>query len=116
MTASSIKRQTTDIDRQTAAGNGARVGVHGRAANDGGPIVAAGKSRVKAPGAEQGSNGAAKRKRGRPKKARRQAHGSAWHWKQTDGWYYTLAGTKKRMPLFDEDGQRIRGLGNKKFF
>ena len=49
---------------------------------------------------------------GRNRKQRRQQHGSAWHWKQTDGWYYTLPGTKKRMPLFDEKGQRIRGKGN----
>ena len=56
------------------------------------------------------------RARGRPskKKLRRQSHGSAWHWKQTDSWYYTLAGTKKRVPLIDEDGNRIRGLDNKK--
>jgi integrase len=47
------------------------------------------------------------------KKHRRQGHGSAWHWKQTDCWYYTLPGTKKRLPLFDEDGQRIRGKDNK---
>jgi len=46
---------------------------------------------------------------GRRKKQRRNAHGSAWHWKQTDCWYYTLPGTKKRMPLFDDDGERIRG-------
>ncbi len=54
-------------------------------------------------------------KRGRParKKTRRQSHGSAWHWKQTDGWYYTLPGTKRRVPLLDEDGERIRGLDNK---
>jgi hypothetical protein len=31
---------------------------------------------------------------GRPRKQRRQPHGSAWHWKQTDCWYYTLPGTK----------------------
>ena len=49
---------------------------------------------------------------GRPRKQRRNAHGSAWHWKQTDCWYYTLPGTKKRIPLFDEAGNRIRGLGN----
>lgn len=48
------------------------------------------------------------------KKKRRQAHGSAWHWRQTDRWYYTLPGTKKRVPLFDDDGQPIRGLNNKK--
>ena len=50
---------------------------------------------------------------GRKRKARRQAHGSAWHWKQTDAWYYTLPGTKKRVALFDEGGQRIRGKENK---
>ncbi len=56
-----------------------------------------------------------KNRRGRPggRKKRRQSHGSAWHWKQTDSWYYTLPGTKKRMPLFDEDGVRIRGQENK---
>ena len=50
---------------------------------------------------------------GRKRKHRRQPHGSAWHWKQTDCWYYTSPGTKKRVPLFDEDGQRIRGKKNK---
>ncbi len=49
---------------------------------------------------------------GRPRKQRRNPHGSAWHWKQTDCWYYTLPGTKKRMPLFTEDGDRIRGRDN----
>ena len=46
---------------------------------------------------------------GRPRKQRRNAHGSAWHWKQTDCWYYTLPGSKKRVALFDENGERIRG-------
>ena len=50
---------------------------------------------------------------GRKRKQRRQTHGSAWHWKQTDCWYYTLPGTKKRMPPFDEQGERIRGKQNK---
>ncbi|MEX0866771.1 MAG: tyrosine-type recombinase/integrase, partial [Pirellulales bacterium] len=50
---------------------------------------------------------------GRKRKARRQSHGSAWHWKQTDCWYYTMPGTKKRMALFDEDGERIRGKEKK---
>jgi len=50
---------------------------------------------------------------GRKRRDRRQPHGSAWHWKQTDCWYYTMPGTKKRVPLFDEGGQRIRGKGNK---
>lgn len=47
------------------------------------------------------------------KRNRRQSHGSAWHWRQTDCWYCTLPGTKKRVGLFDEKGQRIRGLENK---
>lgn len=49
----------------------------------------------------------------RPRKKRRQSHGSAWHWQQTDCWYYTLAGTKKRVALFNESGGRIRGSGSK---
>ncbi len=39
---------------------------------------------------------------GRKRKQRRQPHGSAWHWKQTDCWYYTRPGTKKRVPLFPD--------------
>src|SRR4051794_17614700 len=50
---------------------------------------------------------------GRPRKKRRQPHGTAWFWKQTGCWYYTLPGTKKRFPLFDEQGQRIRGQENR---
>ncbi len=49
----------------------------------------------------------------RNRKQRRQQHGSAWHWKQTDCWYYTEPGAKKRVPLFDEQGERIRGKENK---
>ena len=49
---------------------------------------------------------------GRRRKQRRQAHGSAWHWKQTDCWYYTPQGSKRRVGLFDEQGQRIRGKQN----
>jgi len=49
---------------------------------------------------------------GRSRRQRRKQHGSAWHWKQTDCWYYTLPGTKKRMPLLDDRGQRIRGKEN----
>ncbi len=49
----------------------------------------------------------------RKRKQRRRPHGSAWHWKQTDRWYFTQPGTKKRVALFDEDGQRIRGNENK---
>ncbi len=50
---------------------------------------------------------------GKRRKKRRQRHGSAWRWKQTDCWYYTLPGTRKRVPLFDEEGKRIRGKDNK---
>lgn len=50
---------------------------------------------------------------GRKRKQRRQSHGSAWHWRQTDAWYYTMPGTKKRIPLFNEKGERIRGKENK---
>ena len=50
---------------------------------------------------------------GRKRKKRRQAHGSAWYWKQTGCWYYTMPGTKKWGPLFGKDGQRIRGEENK---
>lgn len=49
----------------------------------------------------------------RKRKQRRQSHGSAWHWQQTDCWYYTLPGTKKRISLFNDDGERIRGRENK---
>ncbi len=48
------------------------------------------------------------------KRTRRQSHGTAWHWNQTDAWYYTQPGTKKRIALFDEDGQRIKTKGQKK--
>jgi integrase len=44
---------------------------------------------------------------------RRRPRGSAWYWKQTDCWYHTPKGTKRREPLLDGDGQRIRGLKNK---
>lgn len=46
-------------------------------------------------------------------KHRRRSKGAAWHWQQTDAWYYTPPGTKKRVPLFDERGQRIRGKDQK---
>jgi len=52
-------------------------------------------------------------KAGRPRKKRRQSHGSAWHWKQTDTWYFTQPNTRKRIPLADEKGIRIRGKENK---
>jgi integrase len=47
-------------------------------------------------------------------KSRRQCRGRAWYWKQTGCWYYTPPGTKRRVPLFDEDGKRIRGKENDK--
>ncbi|HEY5312589.1 MAG TPA: tyrosine-type recombinase/integrase [Pirellulales bacterium] len=43
----------------------------------------------------------------------RQRHGSAWYWKQTGCWYFTPTGTKKRVPLVDEQGRRIRGQHSK---
>ena len=49
----------------------------------------------------------------RQHKKRRQQHGSVWYWKQTGCWYVTPRGTKRRVPLFDEDGWRIRELENK---
>lgn len=47
------------------------------------------------------------------KRKRRQPHGSAWHWRQTNCWYATFPGAKKRVPLFDENGERIRGKESK---
>jgi integrase len=47
------------------------------------------------------------------KTQRRQRHGSAWYWNQTDSWYYTAKGTKRRVPLLDDRGKRIRGHDNK---
>lgn len=44
---------------------------------------------------------------------RRQAHGSAWHRKQTASRHDTPVGTRKRGPLFDEAGNRIRGKKRK---
>ncbi|WP_417847159.1 hypothetical protein [Thalassoglobus sp.] len=36
-----------------------------------------------------------------------------WHWKQSDTWYYTEPGPRKRVALFDEGGERIRVKENK---
>jgi integrase len=47
------------------------------------------------------------------KTQRRQRHGSAWYWKQTDCWYFTPPGTKRREPLRDENGKHVRGAENK---
>jgi hypothetical protein len=47
-------------------------------------------------------------------KRRRRPRGSAWHWKQTDCWYYTPPGTTQRVPLVDEAGRRVRGEENRK--
>jgi len=49
----------------------------------------------------------------RNEKRRRTRRRSAWHWKQTDCWYYTPQGARRRIPLFDEQGKRIRGQANK---
>src|SRR5262245_37039923 len=77
-------------------------------------IVAQNASRVKLVDKMRKGEAGGSPKQRRRKKTRRQSHGSAWHWKQTDTWYYTLPGTKKRIPLFDEDGNRVRGAENKK--
>ncbi|WP_425619171.1 tyrosine-type recombinase/integrase [Anatilimnocola sp. NA78] len=44
---------------------------------------------------------------------RRRAPGSAWHWQQTDAWYFTPPGTKRRVSLLDSSGKRIKGKSNK---
>ncbi|QDU94467.1 tyrosine-type recombinase/integrase [Lignipirellula cremea] len=48
-----------------------------------------------------------------PKKSRRRTRGSAWHWRQTDSWYFTPPGTKRRVRLYDEQGQPILGKENR---
>ena len=76
-------------------------------------IVPGSAGPVKPESAESAPAGPPRRGRpGRPK-ARRQSHGSAWHWKQTDCWYYTRSGTKQRIPLLGEDGERVRGKDNR---
>lgn len=44
---------------------------------------------------------------------RRRTRGEAWHWKQTDCWYFTPPGTKRRVRLLDEQGRPIRGISNR---
>ncbi|MEQ8786068.1 MAG: tyrosine-type recombinase/integrase [Pirellulaceae bacterium] len=44
---------------------------------------------------------------------RRRSRGSAWYWRQTDCWYFTPPGTKRRARLLDEDGRPIRGQDNR---
>lgn len=44
---------------------------------------------------------------------RRRSRGNAWHWGQTDCWYYTPRGTKRRVRLLDEEGRPIRGQENR---
>ncbi len=46
-------------------------------------------------------------------KRQRRPRGSAWHWRQTDGWYFTPPDTKKRVPLVDDGGKPIRGKDNR---
>ena len=104
--------QKQEADRTAKAKRGAAATAE---AGSAAAILPRQKSAVKRLVPEASSPADAPAKRGRPprKKVRRQSHGSAWHWKQTDSWYYTLPGTKRRVPLLDEDGQRIRGLENK---
>jgi integrase len=49
----------------------------------------------------------------KPTKRQRRQRGSAWHWKQTDTWYFTPPGTKRRVRLMDEQGRPIRGQENR---
>ncbi|REJ69559.1 MAG: hypothetical protein DWQ31_04165 [Planctomycetota bacterium] len=44
---------------------------------------------------------------------RRRTRGNAWYWRQTDSWYFTPPGTKRRVRLKDERGNPIRGEQNK---
>ncbi|MBL9084766.1 MAG: tyrosine-type recombinase/integrase [Planctomycetales bacterium] len=52
-------------------------------------------------------------KKKEPAPQRRRSRGAAWYWQQTDTWYYTPRGTKKRETLRDEKGRPIRGLQSK---
>ena len=47
------------------------------------------------------------------KPRQRRSRGSAWHWRQTDSWYFTPPGTKRRVRLLDEDGRPILGKTNR---
>ena len=42
----------------------------------------------------------------------RRSRGRAWYWQQTDSWYFTPPGTKKRVRLFDKTGRPVRGKEN----
>ena len=44
---------------------------------------------------------------------RRRTRGRAWHWRQTDSWYYTRPGTAQRVRLLDEGDRPIRGKENR---
>ncbi len=40
---------------------------------------------------------------------KRRSRGRAWYWRQTDSWYFTPPGTKRRVRLVDERGNPVRG-------
>jgi len=46
------------------------------------------------------------------KPRQRRSRGRAWYWQQTDTWYFTPPGTKKRVRLVDTGGRPIRGRDN----
>lgn len=46
------------------------------------------------------------------KSRQRRSRGRPWHWRQTDSWYFTPPGTKKRVRLLDTSGRPIRGKEN----
>src|SRR5437868_5261083 len=100
-----------DIAERSAIG----AGTEGSRGNDNvkaGVIVAHLSAPVKR--GDRRPNGSAASGPRRRRKSRRQQHGSAWHWKQTDSWYYTLPSSKKRVPLFDEEVNRIKGEESRK--
>ena len=46
------------------------------------------------------------------KSRQRRSRGRAWYWEQTDSWYFTPPGTKKRLRLVDTTGRPVRGKEN----
>ena len=46
------------------------------------------------------------------KSRQRRSRGRAWYWEQTDSWYFTPPGTKKRLRIVDTTGRPVRGKEN----
>lgn len=47
--------------------------------------------------------------KGKDAAPRRRTRGGAWYWRQTDSWYFTPPGTKRRVRLLDAKNRPIRG-------